>query len=184
MSFCSKCSLEISISYILCSNCETQLVDGDNKRTSYPWERGSSKDSRNIFYSSLFFLGFFLLIIGIIFSLTPDILVAFQLWIKQMVYNRTVIRPPESIIVSAAIFFSLIGLSNFFKAFLIIVIYKNKRRFVSNILSGAALALFAYLIDLYGGYSITWQMVLGIEAVAIGMFVILYSLILQIMSLK
>jgi len=38
------------------------------------------------------------------------------------------------------------------------------------------LTLFAYLIYLYSNYTLGWQMVLAVEAVAVGLLVILYSI--------
>lgn len=94
-----------------------------------------------------------------------------------MIAEQGLVRPTEGLITSATIFFGLIGLSNFFTASIRLTTYKARRQALADILSGVALVLFAYLIYLYGGYALTWQMVLAIEVVIVGLLVILYSVV-------
>jgi hypothetical protein len=54
---------------------------------------------------------------------------------------------------------------------------KHMRRVLADILSGVALALFSYLIYLYGTHAFAWQMVLAAEAVTVGLLIILYSVL-------
>lgn len=86
------------------------------------------------------------------------------------------IRPPEGLVTSAILLFTLIGLSNFFEAGVRLWISKTRRQVLTDILSGVALVLFAYLIHLYGSYVLTWQMVLAMEAIAVGVLIVLYSI--------
>jgi len=64
--------------------------------------------------------------------------------------EQHLIRPPEGLVSSAILFFTLIGLSNFFEAGIKLWITKVMRQVLADILSGVALVLFAYLIHLYG----------------------------------
>jgi uncharacterized membrane protein len=73
-------------------------------------------------------------------------------------------------------------LSNFFKAGIRLWIAEARRQALGDILSGVALILFAYLIHLYGGYVLTWQMVLATEAIAVGLLVVLYSMVRYVFS--
>ncbi len=132
-------------------------------------------------YLGLVSFGTFLLVVGIVFVANPNLISDFRLWIEQMTTMQNLVRPPKGLIVSAIIFFGLIGLSDFFKAGIRFWIAQSRRQVLADILSGTALALFAYLVYLYGGYTLGWQMVLAIEAVAVGLLLILYSIIRSVL---
>jgi hypothetical protein len=134
-------------------------------------------------YMGLVSFGTFILAVGLVFVINPQLFSDFCLWIEQMRTMENLVRPPRGLIVSAIVFFGLIGLSDFFKAGIRFWIAQSRRQVLADILSGAALTLFAYLIYLYGNYTIGWQMALAIEAVAVGLLVILYSIIRSV-SLK
>lgn len=128
-------------------------------------------------YSGLVSFGFFIITAGIIFIMNPGIFSDFGLWIETMVAQEGLVRPPEDLITSATVFFGLIGVSSFVVAGLRLAVGRTWRRALSDALSGVALVLFAYLIHLYGIRSITWQTVFAMEAVAVGLLVVLYSLV-------
>jgi len=127
-------------------------------------------------YLGLVSFGAFILIVGIVFVANPNLVSDFSSWVEQMTDEQHLIRPSEGLVSSAILFFTLIGLSNFFEAGIKLWIVKARRRVLADILSGVALVLFAYLINLYGSYVLTWQMVLAIEAIAVGLLVVLYSI--------
>jgi len=127
-------------------------------------------------YLGLVSFGAFILIVGIVFIANPNLVSDFSSWIEQMTGEQHLIRPPEGLVSSAILFFTLIGLSNFFEAGIKLWITKIMRQVLADILSGVALVLFAYLIHLYGSYALTWQMVIAIEAIAVGLLVVLYSI--------
>lgn len=127
-------------------------------------------------YLGLVSFGTFILAVGIIFVANPNLVSDFRLWIEQMTTMENLVRPPRGLIISAIIFFGLIGLSDFFKAGIRFWIAQSRRQVLADILSGTALTLFAYLIYLYGSYTLGWQMILAIEAVAVGLLIILYSI--------
>jgi hypothetical protein len=87
------------------------------------------------------------------------------------------VRPSPDLINSATYFFGIIGVFNFAMAGIRLASNDIKRRVLSDAFSGIALILFAYLINLYGGYFITWEMVLGLEAIACGLLVTVYSIV-------
>lgn len=136
---------------------------------------GERKRGRD--YFGLISFGIFLLVIGVVFIANPNIPTDFQLWVEQMSDAQDFVRPSEGLITSAILFFVLIGIFDFFQASLRFWVDGSKRRVLVDILSGIALVLFAFLIYLYGSYSIAWQMVLAIEVVAAGLLVMLYSVI-------
>jgi len=127
-------------------------------------------------YLGLVSFGAFILIVGIVFVANPNLVSDFSSWIEQVTDEQHLIRPSEGLVSSAILFFTLIGLSNFFEAGIKLWIVKARRRVLADILSGVALVLFAYLIHLYGSYALTWQMVIAIEAIVVGLLVVLYSI--------
>ena len=126
-------------------------------------------------YFSIMSFGFFLLAIGIVFTLSPSTASDFSLWVERMTTEKSAIRPPDGLIASAVLFFSLIGLSDFFQAGIGPWLSRSKRQVLGNALSGIALVVFAYLIYLYGDHLLAWHAVLAIEAIVVGLLVILYS---------
>ena len=130
-------------------------------------------------YMGIVSFGMFLIIVGIIFVANPSLFSDLASWIEQMADTRHLIRPNDGVISSAILFFILIGLSNFLEAGIKLwaAVVHARRRVLTDILSGTALLLLAYLINLYGNYTFTWQMVIAIEAIAIGLLVILYSIV-------
>jgi hypothetical protein len=128
-------------------------------------------------YVGLISFGIFVIIVGIVFVANPHLVSDFSSWIGQMTDQQHLIRPVEGLINAAVLFFGLIGLSDFFKAGIRLWIAEPRRQVLVDILSGVALVLFAYLIHLYGTFALTWQMVLATEAIAVGLLVVLYSIV-------
>jgi len=127
-------------------------------------------------YLGLVAFGIFILIVGIVFMANPNLISDFSSWIEEMTKKQDLIRPYERLISSATLFFTLVGLSNFFEAGIKLWIGKTKRQVLADILSGVALVLFAYLIHLYGIDALRWQIVIAIEAIAVGLLVVSYSI--------
>jgi len=128
-------------------------------------------------YSGLLSFGILLVVVGLVFLANPSIVSDFRSWIEQMRTKEAMSRPPQSLINGATLFFAFIGVSDFFMAGVRFMRDRALRRTVADVLSGIALVLFAYLAYLYGVHAISWQIVLGAEAVAIGLLVILYSVV-------
>jgi hypothetical protein len=181
MATCPKCGADIEKDEEFCHSCGTPVKAEASKPTekeSYPRERevcfGEGGRHRN--YSGLVSFGIFLVIVGITFVANPNISSQFRTWTEKMSTQKTLVRPPQGLIDSAALFFGLIGVSNFFLAGLRFMADRALRRVLVDVLSGVALVLFSYLIYLYGIHDLAWQMVLAIEVIAVGLLVILYSL--------
>jgi hypothetical protein len=126
---------------------------------------------------SLLSFGIFILVVGLIFTLNPNVFSDFSSWVTQMVDKEELIRPPDGLITSATYFFGLVGVLDFFQVAARLWAGRSKRKVLSDALSGVALIFFAYLIYLYGNYRLTWQMVLALEIVAVGLLVVLYSVV-------
>jgi hypothetical protein len=182
MPTCPKCGAEIEKDAEFCRSCGTHLT----AETSKPLEKeGSARErevcfgegERRVDYSGLVSFGIFLLVVGTIFLANPNLFSDFRLWIETMTTEKTLSRPPQGLINSAALFFGLIALSNFIMVGVRFMAKERMRRVLADILSGVALALFSYFIYLYGTRAFAWPMVLAAEAVTIGLLVILYSVL-------
>jgi hypothetical protein len=182
MPTCPKCGAEAEKDDEFCRFCGTRLVAETSKpleKESYAQERevcfGEGERRRD--YSGLVSFGIFLLIVGIIFLANPNLISDFRLWIERLTTEKTLSRPPQGLIDSAALFFGLIALFNFVMVGVRFMANERMRRVLADILSGVALALFSYFIYLYGTHAFAWQMVLAAEAVTVGLLIILYSVL-------
>lgn len=183
MSHCPKCGREVSEGDRFCPYCGVSLAPEVNEilrhKQRYTRERevcfGAREREKD--HLGLVSFGMFLLIVGFVFLSNPHIIDDVLLWFDQLIRNQVLTRPPKRLITSAVLFFGLIGLSNFLTAGIRLMIGENRRRILADTLSGVGLVSFAYLINLYVGYVLTWRMVLAIEAVVCGLLVILYGVV-------
>jgi len=182
MANCPKCGAETQKDDEFCRFCGTRLI----AETTRPLEKESFAQEREACfgegerprgYLGLVSFGIFLLIVGIIFLANLNLVSDFRLWVERMTAEETLSRPPQGLIDSAALFFGLIASSNFFMAGVRFMANERKRRVLTDILSGVALALFSYFIYLYGTHAFAWQMVLAAEAVTVGLLIMLYSVL-------
>lgn len=174
MVICIQCSTENKEDSKFCVNCGANLYP-EKKREKR--EDACFGDSVDRDYLGLVSFGIFILIVGAIFATNPNVVSDFRLWIERLVNEQVFIRPPRGLITSATLFFGLLGISNFFIAVVRLVFHKAKRRVLTDIMSGVAITLFAYLIHLYGVYILTWQKVLALEVICCGLLVVSYSLV-------
>jgi hypothetical protein len=178
---CPKCHTETKEGDKFCNNCGVSLAT----ETQKSFETGMHARERDVCfgegrrdYLGLVSFGFFLLIVGFVFTLNPNVIDDFRLWIMQISTGRMLVRPPEGLIFSAAIFFGLVSVFDFIMAGIRLAINDAKRRILADFLTGIALILFAYLIDLYGRHHLSWLGVLGTEAIACGLLIVVYSIVL------
>ena len=189
MPTCPKCGAETEKDDEFCRSCGASLATKTTKpseKESYAQEREIcfGEGERRKDYSGLVSFGIFLLIVGVVFVVNPNVVSDFGSWIEKMTKEKTLLRPYQGLIDSATLFFGLIGLSNFFLAGVRFMVNKAMRRVLADILTGVALVLLSFLIYLYGSHVLAWQMVLAIEAVACGLLIILYSLMRYIFPKK
>jgi hypothetical protein len=182
MPTCPKCGAETEKDDEFCRVCGTRLIaeTGESVEKRSPVYEGEvcfGERERHRDYSGLVSFGVFLLIVGIIFIANPNLISDFRLWIEDMRTQETLLRPAQGLIDSAALFFVLIGISDFFLAGVRFMAHQRLRRVLSNILSGVALVSFSYFIYLYGKHSLTWQMTLAAEAIVCGLLIILYCVL-------
>lgn len=189
MAACPNCGAEVKEADKYCTNCGASLTARAGevaRREKYARERdecfGPRERERD--YTGLFSFGFLIITVGIVFTLNPGIFTDFGSWIEQVAAQETFVRPPDGLITTFKVFFGLIGVFNFAVAGMRLAVSRAPRRALSDALSGVALVLFAYLIHLYENYSITWQMVFAMEAVAVGLLIVLYSVVRYVLLAK
>ena len=133
-------------------------------------QRRKTKD-----YIGVLSFGIFVIVVGVILITNPNLFSEIGTLVEQMTDKGTVVRPPDGLIFSGAVFFGLMGVSNFIKVALRLAVDSSRRTALSEMHSGVALVCFAYFLHLYSNYAISWQLTLALEIVAIGLLVISYS---------
>ncbi|MBS7657231.1 MAG: zinc ribbon domain-containing protein [Candidatus Bathyarchaeia archaeon] len=180
MPYCPRCNAETKEGDKFCVYCGAPLATETLKpaeRRSYVRERDTCFGEEEKDYLGLVSLGFFLLAVGITYTLNTNIIEDFRFWIEELSLRKTIVEPPSGLIFSATIFFGSSGIFSFIKAIVRIATNDIKRRILADIFSGLALLLFAYLIKLYGTGALSWQTALGTEIIVCGLLVALYSII-------
>jgi hypothetical protein len=179
MPTCPKCKAEVNESNKFCTYCGASLkfeAPSQVETRVHVHERDACFGEKERDYLGLVSFGFFLLTVGIVFTMNPNIVDDFRSWIILISTAHMPVRPPEGLIYSATLFFSVVGIFDFAMAGIRLAAHDLKRRVLTDVLSGFALILFAYLIHLYIENYFTWQMVLGTEAIVCGILVTVYSI--------
>lgn len=120
-------------------------------------------------------LAFVLLAVSAVFALNTSLFVELGTWGQEMSAHRTVfVRPPEGVIVSAAWFFAVMGIFEFFAALLRGALRWTRPRVLGRVLSGIGDLVFAGLLFLYSARSIAGAFLIAILAGTLGVLLIVY----------
>jgi hypothetical protein len=179
MPTCPKCQAEANGDDKFCTHCGASLKfesPSPVETRMHVHERDTCFGEKERDYLGLVSFGFFLLTIGIIFTMNPNIVENFRLWIELINTEHMPVDPPIELIYSATLFFSVVGIFNFVMAGIRLAANDIKRRVLTDILTGFALILFAYLINLHIENIFSWPMVFGTEAIACGLLLIVYNI--------
>ncbi len=125
-------------------------------------------------FVGLFGLAFFLLIIGIVFYLNQDLLTQLRNWGDQILKGRLLFRPPEGVLTSAAVFWSLIGVANFIIAGLRWWIRRSKIQTLGSTLTGIGSVSLGYLLYRYSLRDLSGSQVVSFEAAIIAILLFVY----------
>ena len=111
---------------------------------------------------------FFLLAVAVVFGLNPSLIDGFRQWSHLVTVNNTIfVRPPDSVIVSAAWFFVIMGVFEFVSGFLRWSLRWLRLRAVSRVLTGIGDVIFALLLLRYADRAISGALVI---TVLVGVF--------------
>lgn len=125
-------------------------------------------------FTGLFGIAFFLLVIGVVFFVNQNLLPQMGQWWDQIVAGRGLLRPPEGIITSGALFFALLGLTNFAMAALRWGVTRSKLRTIGAALGGVAMIAFAYLLYRYSRRDVSGAFILSVEAAVVGILLLIF----------
>ncbi|MEM3382765.1 MAG: zinc ribbon domain-containing protein [Nitrososphaerales archaeon] len=174
MPYCKKCGAKYNEGARYCTKCGTPIfVEWKFLREECFGERRAERDQLG-----LVSFGFFLLIVGYIFLTNTWILSEFQAFFESL--GEGVFVPPSSQLrYIFALFLGLIGLSDFVMAGIRVFLRQSWRRPLKDVLSGFGAILIAYLVYLNSQRLMTWQMVVVLSIITIGILVIIYGIILS-----
>jgi len=119
-------------------------------------------------------LAFFLLIVGIVFTLNTNLLNDFRSWWDLLVAGGLLVRPPDGIIVSGILFFGLLGLSNFLTSGLRWILDRGRFGALARVLAGVAFLSLALLTWRYSMRAIAGSLVISIWTAVLGTFLVVY----------
>ncbi len=180
MPVCPRCKAEAREGSKYCTICGASLNLGagssEPRRHVHEGDTCFGERERERDYLGLVSFGFFLLTVGIVFTMNPNIIDDFRTWIIMINQAHFPVRPSDGLIYSASLFFSVVGILDFAMAGIRLAANDLKKRALKDVLSGFALILFAYLVKLYSENVFTWEAVLGIEAIACGLLIMVYSI--------
>src|SRR3989442_3671648 len=115
-------------------------------------------------YVALFGVAFFLLVLGIVFYLNGNLLTELRRWWDQVLAGRGAFRPPEGVIVSAGLFWGLLGFSNFGIAFLRWFFTRSRIRTLGALLGGIAMVMFSYFLYRYSLRAMSGFLLVALQA--------------------
>ena len=183
MPFCSNCGAQAGTDDEFCESCGASLRTGPRRRIT----RRVRRDRDLCFGEELqgdplgiVDFGLLLLTVGLVFYLNSGVFSEFISWVQGMGDAGAYIRPPGSLMNSVVTFFGLIGASNFLTAIIRLQIDRTPWRIISDVFSGIALLVFAYLINLHFSGAMTWMAALAYEAIVVGILVIVGALLTKV----
>ncbi len=186
MTKCPSCGEENTEDWKFCYSCGAALKLTATPEESAPpptavhpapsWWQTRERE-RHADLLGLVGIAIFLLVVGIVIALNPAIFNEFRVWVERMARDGVLVRPPEGLILSASLFWGLVGLSNFLVATLRVTFGRFRFRALADVLSGVGLLALAYLLTLYANHSIAGSMVLAIEAAVVGALILVYIVI-------
>jgi len=119
-------------------------------------------------------VAFFLLIIGIVFTLNTSLLNDLRAWWDRIVTEGISARPPDGIIASGIIFFALLSLSNFLTAGLRWILDRSRFGALARILAGIGFLTLAFLTWRYSLLAVNGTQVISIWTAVLGTLLVIY----------
>jgi hypothetical protein len=125
-------------------------------------------------FVALFGVAFFLLVVGVVFYLNQNLLTEIRRWWDQILAGQIAFRPPEGLIISAAWFWGLLGVSSFGIAFLRWMFTHARIRTLGAVLDGIAMIAFAFFLYRYSLRALSGSLVIALEAAVLAALLFIY----------
>ena len=125
-------------------------------------------------FVGLFGVAFFLLVIGVVFYLNQNLLSEIRRYWDQILAGRIAFRPPEGLIISAAWFWGLLGISSFGIAFLRWTFARSRIRTFGAFLDGIGMVAFAFFLYRYSLRTLSGSLVISLEAAVLAALLFIY----------
>jgi hypothetical protein len=125
-------------------------------------------------FVALIGVAFFLLIVGIVFTLNTKLLNDFRTWWDLINQDGLFVRPPPGIISSGILFFGLLGLSNFLTSGLRWILDRNRFGALARVLAGVGFVALALLIWRYSTQAMTGSFVASLWTAVLGALLVIY----------
>ena len=138
-----------------------------------PGVRAAPEESRPDFVG-LIGIAFFLLIIGIVFTLNTSLLSDLRAWWDRIVSDGVFARPPDGIVTSGIVFFALLSLSNFLTAGLRWILDRSRFGALARVLAGVGFLTLAFLTWRYSLLALGGTQVISIWTAALGALLVIY----------
>ena len=119
-------------------------------------------------------VAFFLLIVGIVFTLNTNLLNDLRSWWDLVSADGLLVRPPDGIVTSGVLFFGLLGLSNFLTSGLRWVLDRNRFGALARVLGGFGFLSLAGLTWRYSTRAMSGSLVISIWTAILGTFLVIY----------
>ncbi len=113
-------------------------------------------------FVALIGVAFFLLILGVVFTLNTNLLNDFRSWWDLIQPGGLFVRPPDGIVRSGLLFFALLGLSNFLTSGLRWVLDRNRFGALARVLAGLGFVSLAILTWRYSLRAFSGSLVVSI----------------------
>jgi len=118
--------------------------------------------------------GFFLVIVGVVWALNPNVFVQFFSWVGSISGSASIPRPPDPLIWSAALMFGLGAASGYFTTFLRATAMRQRGRAFGDFLSATGTLVLAVLLSAYASRVLSGWAVVGLEVATVGFLIFVY----------
>src|SRR5213083_679597 len=186
---CPKCGTENDAEVAFCVYCGSLLPDHASAPTpAAPAPTAPSAASalrpmpaaarafpeRRPDFVALIGVAFFLLILGVVFTLNTNLLNDLRSWWDLILPGGLFARPPDGIVRSGLLFFALLGLSNFITSGLRWVLDRNRFGALARVLAGLGFVSVALLTWRYSLRAFSGSLVVSIWTAILGALLVIY----------
>ena len=188
---CARCGTENADDVAFCVYCGSNLAGPAAEPATVeapPPPRSSAlkpiprnlrpHDERRPDFVGLIGVAFFLLIVGIVFTLNTNLITDLQDWWNSIRANGlpdgVFVRPPSGVITSGMFFFGLLGLSNFLTSGLRWILDRSRFGALARVFAGIGFLGLAAMIWRYSLGLLTGSQVLSIWTATLGTLLVAY----------